>query len=149
MGQISLMCKINIREMANCERVTASELAKQLNQDAERASAFKKGQLFAEKPGRREAKIILRKVEANLDSTFATHEGRKTYQRRAWNMAAKFHSTAMFITMTLNETRNATVAYFSGHRIVEADDVALSTKTVGRCIGIIQRLLLFFFSFFC
>ncbi len=29
-------------------------------------------------------------------------------------MAAKFHSTAMFITMTLNETRNATVAYFSG-----------------------------------
>ncbi len=29
-------------------------------------------------------------------------------------MAAKFHSAAMFITVTPNETGNATVAYFSG-----------------------------------
>ncbi len=29
-------------------------------------------------------------------------------------MAAKFHSAAMFITMTPNETGNTTVAYFSG-----------------------------------
>ncbi len=58
---------------------------------------------------------MLRKVEAALGVTFATNEGRKIYQRRAWNMAAKFHSVAMFITVTRNETGNATVAYSSGH----------------------------------
>ncbi len=57
----------------------------------------------------------MRRVEATLGSTFATNEERKTYQRKAWNMAAKFHSAAVFITITSNETGIATVAYFSGH----------------------------------
>ncbi len=38
---------------------------------------------------------------------------RKKYQRRAWNIAAKFDSAAMCITMTPNETEKATVISFS------------------------------------
>ncbi len=55
MGQITLMCKINPAPKANCESVTAAELAEQLDQDSRRASALQRGQLFEEKPGRKEA----------------------------------------------------------------------------------------------
>ncbi len=81
MGQITLMYKINLTQMANCESMTATELAKELDKDSKRASALQKGQLLEEKPGRREAKLILREVEATLGSTFATNEEKKNLSK--------------------------------------------------------------------
>ncbi len=54
--------------MANCESVTATKLAQQLDRDEKRASALQKGQLLEGKQGKRTAKLILRKVEATWEA---------------------------------------------------------------------------------
>ncbi len=53
---MALMCKIHPREMANCESVTGTELAQQLDRDAKRASALQKDNVLRNKQGKRTAK---------------------------------------------------------------------------------------------
>ncbi len=102
------MCKVNPAQMCNCENVMHPSLRNSL------IKTRNEHQLFGRKtPGRREAKFILRKVEATIGSTCATNEERKRCRRRAWKITAKFHSAEMFITVTPNETDIATVACFS------------------------------------
>ena len=52
-------------------------------------------------------------MKVTLGKTFSTNEERKTYQRKAWSLAAKHHSGAMFITVTPNENGKNT-GLFSG-----------------------------------
>ncbi len=105
---------INAEEMEIVKRVTATKQEDQLDQDANRAEALQKGYSSSEGPKRVKAKSILRKLQAALGCTSVTNEERKVYQRKAWNMAAKYNSSAMFLTVTPHKTGNATVAAFSG-----------------------------------
>ncbi len=114
MSKAALMCKLNPGNISTCDSVTASELSEQLEYDPKRASSLQKGQIFQEKTRGSSTKLLFPKVEATLGNAFATNEERKYYQRRAWNMPAKYHSAEMFITVTPSETGNATVAYVSG-----------------------------------
>ncbi len=90
MGQNTLMCKINLSQMANFEIVTATELGEQLDQVSIREWAIQERTIIRGETRRREAKLILRKVEAALGSAFATNEERKAYQRRAWKAELNF-----------------------------------------------------------
>ncbi len=53
------------------------------------------------KPGKR----LLRRVQGVLGKSFAANEERKLYKRKAWSMAAKCLSAAMFITVFLERER--------------------------------------------
>ncbi len=69
MAQISPMCKLNSSEIANCESVTESELAEELDHDAKRAYALQKGHFLENKSGIRSARFIRRKVGATVGTT--------------------------------------------------------------------------------
>ncbi len=88
--------------MANCESVTAAELGQLLDRDEKSASTLRKGQCFEEKQGQLwEAHLQQIKKEKY------TKEERGRWQRNVTVLQ-------FFITVTPNETGNATVAYFSG-----------------------------------
>ncbi len=57
------MCELHPREISTRESVTASELSEQLEDDAKRASALQKGQIFKERAKASSLKVLLRKVE--------------------------------------------------------------------------------------
>ncbi len=114
MSHISLTCKLNPKETENLNELSASDLAGQLEQEARKRQMLKNGHSFTESPKSRIGKRFLQRVQAVLGKTFATNEERKIYQRKAWSMAAKYHSCAMFVTVTPNETGNATIAFFAG-----------------------------------
>ncbi len=69
MAHISLMSKLNGREMSAFECVTASELADQLHQDAIEVEAFHNSHNFTEDSRKEKAKSILKQLQATLGGT--------------------------------------------------------------------------------
>ncbi len=59
--------------------------------------------------------ILLRKVRACAGKYFGTNEERKEYQRRAWNMSARHHGAAAFVTISPDDSSSATVAFYAGY----------------------------------
>ncbi len=84
------------------------------NKKPRREKMLKNGHYFTENASSRKVRRLLRRVQAVLGKPFATNEERNLYQRKAWSIAAKYHSATMFITVSPNENGNATVAFFAG-----------------------------------
>ena len=114
MLQTALTCRLNPHEIEHLGEVTCHDLSAQLKKEADRRDAIRKGHELPKQEHKTSAKRILQRVQATLGKSFATNEERRTYQRKAWNLAAKYNGCALFLTVTPNENGNATIAAYAG-----------------------------------
>ena len=134
LNSLNLSCKFRASQISQLENVTPEELSNYLNNQANKFQAFRKGHKVLEDCNESKVKQLLRFLRLSEGHSFATNEERLTYQRKAWNLAAKYGGSAFFLTVSPNENSNILVSYFAGKveeknlDIMKTNDIPPSAK---------------------
>lgn len=112
---IVISCQMNPRNNLRIASVTREELALQLKETTVKHTRMQNGTFSGHRSrSSLPSNVLLRSISAAAGKSYGTNEERRTYQRKAWNFAAKYHGAAVFVTLTPNENGSATVSYYSG-----------------------------------